>query len=489
MLWPAGALTPFPRRGVVPQSLTCVFVLSQEIHAKIMSLGFSDCKVYISNVDSQSSAEGGHILQVIGEMSNKSLPWRKFSQTFFLAEQPNGYFVLNDICRYIKEEGDEEEGKEEDALPNHDLAFGAEQPVYAAPGAPTPVVDVAPVDAPIVTNGVHHEEEIPVVVAASLPTPPQAAIIVQEAPIVEVVEPVVVEAPVVEAVKPVVAAPLPVVEAPIAPLPAPTVVAPLPTPAPVVVAPTPTPTPAPVAAPAPIAAPAPKSWANLAASNQTKWGAQAVVSKTTSAAPIAPPAPSSSSDRQKSAPKSSSDSPPFATSVMAITSTSCFVKGVVETVSDKALRDLLVTRFGPLRELDIKRSKACAFIEFESLLSARRAIQVSLRVQEGGEGSIVVDREGGGFDLINVVTKKATADRPVSNSTRGGRVGGDGGAGGRGGGGEDRGAKNGGYGRGANEEGGRSAGGNGGVKNGASATRGSGAGKTGGAGAKSGNNK
>lgn len=29
-----------------------------------MSLAFEDCKVYISNVDSQSSAEGGIIVQV-----------------------------------------------------------------------------------------------------------------------------------------------------------------------------------------------------------------------------------------------------------------------------------------------------------------------------------------------------------------------------------------------------------------------------------------
>lgn len=48
-------------------------------------------------------------MQVIGEMSNKSAPHRKFVQTFVLAEQPNGYFVLNDIFRYINEEEDEEE--------------------------------------------------------------------------------------------------------------------------------------------------------------------------------------------------------------------------------------------------------------------------------------------------------------------------------------------------------------------------------------------
>lgn len=30
---------------------------------------------------------------------------RKFTQTFFLAPQDNGYFVLNDVFRYVKESG------------------------------------------------------------------------------------------------------------------------------------------------------------------------------------------------------------------------------------------------------------------------------------------------------------------------------------------------------------------------------------------------
>ncbi|KAJ2927995.1 hypothetical protein H1R20_g9097, partial [Candolleomyces eurysporus] len=76
----------------------------QEIHKKITSIGFQDCKVFIHSVDAQSSANGGIVIQVIGEMSNRNEPWRKFVQTFFLAEQPNGYFVLNDIFRFLKEE-------------------------------------------------------------------------------------------------------------------------------------------------------------------------------------------------------------------------------------------------------------------------------------------------------------------------------------------------------------------------------------------------
>jgi len=37
-------------------------------------------------------------------MSNKGGASHKFAQTFFLAKQPNGYFVLNDIIRFLKED-------------------------------------------------------------------------------------------------------------------------------------------------------------------------------------------------------------------------------------------------------------------------------------------------------------------------------------------------------------------------------------------------
>ncbi|KAG5440539.1 hypothetical protein PCK2_000364 [Pneumocystis canis] len=76
----------------------------REIHKRILELGFSDCKVLVSNVDSQASTNGGIVIQVLGEMSNCDGPSRRFAQTFFLAEQPNGYFVLNDIFRYLKED-------------------------------------------------------------------------------------------------------------------------------------------------------------------------------------------------------------------------------------------------------------------------------------------------------------------------------------------------------------------------------------------------
>lgn len=71
---------------------------------KFAALDYQDCQVLVTNLDAQTSQNGGILLQVLGEMSNKSALSQKFVQTFFLAEQPTGYFVLNDILRFIKED-------------------------------------------------------------------------------------------------------------------------------------------------------------------------------------------------------------------------------------------------------------------------------------------------------------------------------------------------------------------------------------------------
>ncbi|RMZ77855.1 hypothetical protein DV737_g4131, partial [Chaetothyriales sp. CBS 132003] len=92
------------------------------ISDKIKSLDIQDCKVRVLNVDSQASFSN-IVVQVIGEMSNKNQPHHKFVQTFVLAEQPNGYFVLNDIFRYLSDDEDE---IVDDEVPPPDVA--AEEP-------------------------------------------------------------------------------------------------------------------------------------------------------------------------------------------------------------------------------------------------------------------------------------------------------------------------------------------------------------------------
>lgn len=112
---------------------------------------------------------------------------------------------------------------------------------------------------------------------------------------------------------------------------------------------------------------------------------------------------------------------------------------------------MLTTRFGPIKDIDVVRSKACAFLEFTTVDAARRAIIASLPLGQGGEGGIrfeVSSPEGPTQVRISVETKKERGERPpprprggappngdVRGGFRGGRGGGGGGGdrGGRGG--------------------------------------------------------
>jgi hypothetical protein len=104
-----------------------VCVGQRAINDRIKELDFQDCKVRVTNVDSQSS-DSNIVIQVIGEISNKSQPHKKFTQTFVLATQTNGYFVLNDIFRYLIDEED---------VPEPDVEPGVEE----AAQVPEPTAD------------------------------------------------------------------------------------------------------------------------------------------------------------------------------------------------------------------------------------------------------------------------------------------------------------------------------------------------------------
>lgn len=396
----------------------------QEIHNKILSIGFNDCKVFINSVDAQSSANGGIIIQVIGEMSNNGEAWRKFAQTFFLAEQPNGYFVLNDIFRYLKEETVESEETD-----GGEVAIPAEPEVVVTFSAAPPDVETAvepvieePVTIPPAVietesaqpkvNGISHTESAP---GAAQPEPEPE----------EPAKPEPVREPTPLPEEP---APVEIPEPPEEPAqPAPAVAAPAPAVASAPVA-APSSQPAPVAAPAsapaqPQAPPAPKTWANLAAANSNKWGnavAQEAKGVSASAVPAVSPLPSgattpSRDGRTTPARVAKGDrdtqSPAYA-AAMGVTTAQCFVKGVTEVVSHQSLTGTLTTRFGPIKEVEIVRSKACAFIEFTNVDSAKRAIAASLPQNQGGEGGIRIDVGEAGQARIVVETRKERADRP-----------------------------------------------------------------------------
>ncbi|XP_042490819.1 nuclear transport factor 2-like [Macadamia integrifolia] len=75
----------------------------QAINEKILSLDYSDCVAEIKTVEAQESYEGGVIVLVTGYLTGKDGVRRNFTQSFFLAPQDKGYFVLNDLFRYVEE--------------------------------------------------------------------------------------------------------------------------------------------------------------------------------------------------------------------------------------------------------------------------------------------------------------------------------------------------------------------------------------------------
>lgn len=77
--------------------------LLQGINEKILSLNYKDLKAEIKTADAQMSHEDGVTVLVTGCLTGKDNLRRQFVQSFFLAPQDNGYFVLNDVFRYLEE--------------------------------------------------------------------------------------------------------------------------------------------------------------------------------------------------------------------------------------------------------------------------------------------------------------------------------------------------------------------------------------------------
>ncbi|KAJ8527178.1 hypothetical protein K7X08_029655 [Anisodus acutangulus] len=74
----------------------------QAINDKILSLNYGDFRAEIKSVDAQESFNGGVHVLVTGYLTGKDNLIRNFCQTFFLAPQDRGYFVLNDVFRYVE---------------------------------------------------------------------------------------------------------------------------------------------------------------------------------------------------------------------------------------------------------------------------------------------------------------------------------------------------------------------------------------------------
>ncbi|XP_072999899.1 nuclear transport factor 2-like isoform X1 [Typha latifolia] len=99
----------------------------QSINEKILSMDYSDVNAEISTVDAQESLDGGVLVLVTGCLTRSDNVKRHFTQSFFLATQDKGYYVLNDMFRYVKDGTESQEGNCgsvncSDAAPTPELA-------------------------------------------------------------------------------------------------------------------------------------------------------------------------------------------------------------------------------------------------------------------------------------------------------------------------------------------------------------------------------
>lgn len=66
-------------------------------------MDYPNHKTEINTADAQKSYKEGVTVLVTGCQTGKDNLKRKFAQSFFLAPQDNGYFVLNDVFRYVED--------------------------------------------------------------------------------------------------------------------------------------------------------------------------------------------------------------------------------------------------------------------------------------------------------------------------------------------------------------------------------------------------
>ncbi|KAA8614753.1 NTF2 protein [Pyrenophora tritici-repentis] len=344
------------------------------INERIKELDFKDTKVRVTNVDSQGS-DANIVIQVIGEISNQGQPHKRFVQTFVLAEQTNGYFVLNDIFRYLAEEPEQDDEQQEQAQPANGVTEPA--PTAAVPEdadlnksdeVATSEEDLNKVDEKL-QEAAQEEPAVPEVAPAApaqqvpeeveLPAAEEAPAAVEEKTVEEP------KAPVEETVE---------AEKPAAPTPAPAAQKA-----------------APVAMPsAPPKPSAPRTWASLAASAHKV--ATPVVN-----APASQQAPTPA--REQSPATSQGEAAGWQTATGHKKEQSraqnagpaadpdqkrAYIKNVYSQVEDGALKAAL-SKFGEVEYLDISRGKNCAFVDFKTPAGFQAAVAANPHTINGIE--------------------------------------------------------------------------------------------------------
>ncbi|CAG9937575.1 unnamed protein product [Clonostachys rosea f. rosea IK726] len=358
----------------VEAQLADVSVGRQAIQERIKKLDFQDTKVRVSNVDSQASFDG-IVIQVIGEVSNKAGEPKKFVQTFVLAQQPTGYFVLNDILRYIDDEdqvpqeaAEANTAEAQEAAVEVEPAAEPEKPAEAASEDSSPALDVKAVEQKL--EEASSEEAAPVAeekVEAEKPaTKTEAA-----KPDPETTAKDLAEEDAKSAEKPQDPAPSPAAKEIAQPEPA---------------------------APEPTGPPKPMTWASRAAAAAgprpvpAAPAEKAAAPAAAAAAPVAEAQSKDASGWQTAGADSKRQNRPQSISAAPLDKegTLGYVKYVTDKVQDGELKKALEA-YGELAYFDINRQKNCAFVEYKTAEGLQAALGASPH-SVNGEQIIVEQR-------------------------------------------------------------------------------------------------
>ncbi|XP_074277827.1 nuclear transport factor 2-like [Silene latifolia] len=99
----SSVLTRPDSNGVITTATTM-----QGINEKILSLNYKDTIAEIKTADAQESLGDGVVVLVTGYLTGSDNIKKKFAQSFFLAPQEKGFYVLNDVFRFVEDEDTKE---------------------------------------------------------------------------------------------------------------------------------------------------------------------------------------------------------------------------------------------------------------------------------------------------------------------------------------------------------------------------------------------
>lgn len=362
---------------------TPISIGSEAIQNAVNKNSFLGSRFIIGSIDCHPSQNGGILVNVLGQIQKRgqSGSIRHFMQTFFLAEQPSGYFILNDNLRFLE--------RPNSSIPTTPVSIAANVVESTIPLATTDKsiesAPTAPVVEPIAATEV--EQVVPALIEPSVPS------VMESAPVTETTAnaPVKVKKITTAASKQKASS---------------------------------------SAAASPVAAPAlpieqeanagPSSWAQLAAVQQNKW-ATGVISQNKGTSIPSEDKPknhintSSSnnnqnrkkSDQQVSSRRPSGESKP--SKLPFVPEASLYVTGVTPDLKNDVIRAEFAA-LGALAHFDVKYNSGAAFVEYVDPSMAKILIE---------EGGIVVNGTRLTVEKRRVASRNSqSGDKEVSNKDK-----------------------------------------------------------------------